>query len=258
MEELKIALVQVQLHWENPKENLAMFDEILSTLKNKANLVVLPEMFSTGFSMKAPELAEEMDGTSVQWMRGKAKELNAVITGSIIITEKDKFYNRLIWMRPDGSHAQYDKKHLFTLAKEHHTFTAGTEKLIVELGGWKICPLVCYDLRFPVWSRNTENYDLLIYIANFPAKRRNAWRQLLRARAIENQAYALGVNITGKDGNGLEYAGDSAVIGPLGEEIEELQIEQGVILATIYKKTVIDIREKLPFLNDRDLFSIDS
>lgn len=256
MSDLRVSLVQTSLHWENPAANLKMLDEKLETLKGKADLVILPEMFTTGFSMNVENIAETMEGTAIQWMTEKSKHLETVLTGSIIIKENGNFYNRLIWMRPDGSFSQYDKRHLFTLAKEHLTFTAGKEKLIVELKGWKICPLICYDLRFPVFSRNVENYDLLIYTANFPAKRRNAWRILLQARAIENQSYVLGVNLVGEDGNQFRYSGDSVVINPYGEILREETDKEIIISTVLTKDSIIKIRKKLPFLNDRDSFEI--
>lgn len=256
MSELRVSLVQTSLIWENIPQNLERFDDKLSNLKGNTDLIILPEMFTTGFSMNVKDISETMDGSAMNWMRGKAKELNAIITGSLIIEEEGKYYNRLIWMKANGTHSQYDKRHLFTLAKEHHTFTAGRKKLIVEWNDWKICPLVCYDLRFPVWSRNVENYDVLVYMANFPAKRRYAWRHLLRARAIENQCYVLGVNIVGEDGNGFAYSGDTSVIDPMGHLIKEFTEQEGIINYTISKSEIDNIRKTLPFLDDRDKFII--
>lgn len=256
MSDLRVSLVQTSLHWENPTANLKMLDGKLAPLKGKADLVILPEMFTTGFSMNVENIAETMEGTAIQWMKAKSKYLETVLTGSLIIKENGNYYNRLIWMRPDGSFSQYDKRHLFTLAKEQLTFTAGTEKLIVELNGWKICPLICYDLRFPVFSRNVENYDLLIYTANFPAKRRKAWRSLLLARAIENQSYVLAVNLVGEDGNQFLYSGDSAVIDPYGEILREETDKEMIISAVLTKAPIDKIRKELPFLNDKDEFEI--
>ncbi len=256
MEDLRVSLIQSALYWENHQANLEMFDEQLSTLKDHTDLIILPEMFTTGFSMHPEQLAEKMDGSSVEWMKKTAKILNATITGSLIIEDNNQYFNRLIWMNPNGNYEYYDKRHLFSLAKEDQVFSQGNKRLIVELKGWKICPLICYDLRFPVWSRNTENYDVLIYTANFPAKRRYAWRHLLRARAIENQCYVLGVNIVGKDGNHFEYSGDSSIIDPKGHLIKELTDKQGIIQYSLQYNEVQNIRTQLPFLNDRDLFEI--
>ncbi len=259
MENLKVSLLQTALHWENPKANLEILDQKLVPLKNKTDLIILPEMFTTGFSMdsnRVAKIAENMDGNAIQWMGNKARELNAVIAGSLIIKENGKYYNRFIWMNPNGEFQKYDKRHLFTLAKEHETFTAGTDKLIVELKGWKICPLICYDLRFPVWARNVENYDVLIYVANFPAKRRYAWRHLLRARAIENQCYVLGVNIIGKDGNGFEYSGDTSVISPMGQLQKEVTEKEAIINMDLEHQEIETLRKSLPFLNDQDKFEI--
>jgi len=253
---LRLTLVQSALIWEDKTANLQQFAERLKFLNGQTDLVILPEMFTTGFSMNAESLAEKMDGASVEWMAQEAKKLNAVVTGSLIIEEKGNFYNRLIWMRPDGSFEHYDKRHLFTLAKENDTYTAGTKKLIVEHKGFRICPLICYDLRFPVWSRNVEEYDLLIYVANWPDKRSQAWRSLLIARAIENQAYTVGVNRVGEDENGHQYRGDSMVVDFSGEVFfHTAKVENS---STIHlERTPMEVfRKKLAFLADRDAFSI--
>jgi len=253
MKDLRITTIQTQLHWENPAANRAMFDKKLSPLAGKTDVVVLPEMFTTGFSMKAAELAEKMDGTTMDWLARHAGSLNAVITGSLIAEENGHYYNRLIWMRPDGTYETYDKRHLFTMAKEHHTYTAGTERLITEWQGWKICPLICYDLRFPVWARNTVDYDVLIYTANWPVKRSYAWRILLHARAIENQAYTIGGNHVGKDGNGFEYSGDTMIVEPAGADIlyHKADVEE-VHTESLSYAHLKEVRGKLPFLADRD------
>ncbi len=255
MNPLKISLVQTELNWEDPTANREMLDAMLEGIE-ATDLVVLPEMFTTGFSMQPERLFEKMNGDSMEWMRKKAAQLNTVITGSLIIEEEGKYFNRLIWMRPDGTYEQYDKRHLFSLAKEDLVFKRGEQKLIVDLKGWKICPLICYDLRFPVWSRNIEDYDILLYIANFPAKRRYAWRHLLRARAIENQCYVLGVNIVGKDGNDLEYSGDSCVIDPWGKLQKEITDKADIIQTELKYDTIENIRKNLQFLKDRDHFEI--
>ncbi len=256
MEDLHIRLVQTRLVWENHKENRDILSRKLEALKKPVDLVVLPEMFTTGFSMNPSKLAEKMEGSSIGWMREISQEKNITLTGSLIIEEEGKYYNRLIWMRPDGSFEYYDKRHLFSLAKEDEAFTAGDKKLIVECKGWKICPLICYDLRFPVWARNVENYDVLLYTANFPTKRRYAWRHLLRARAIENQCYVLGINIVGADGNGFEYSGDTSVINPMGRLEKEVTDKEAILSATLEYSALENVRKSLPFLNDKDDFSI--
>ena len=257
MENLNIAILQANLHWENSSENLVMFDELLQQISEKTDLIILPEMFSTGFSMNAENLVETMNGKSVEWMKKKAGELDSAITGSLIITENGNFYNRLFFVYPDGSYKTYDKRHTFTLAKEDETYTAGKERLVVELKGWKICPLICYDLRFPVYARNTEDYDVLIYVANWPEKRVNAWDALLKARAIENMSYCVGVNRTGEDGDGYVYNGHSAVYDCLGNAMTALDREAIFVEELELKRSHIrETREKLKFLEDRDDFSL--
>ena len=257
MENLNIAILQANLHWENSSENLVMFDELLQQISEKTDLIILPEMFSTGFSMNAENLAETMNGKSVEWMKKKAGELDSAITGSLIITENGNYYNRLFFVYPDGSYKTYDKRHTFTLAKEDETYTAGKERLVVELKGWKICPLICYDLRFPVYARNTEDYDVLIYVANWPEKRVNAWDALLKARAIENMSYCVGVNRTGEDGDGYVYNGHSAVYDCLGNAMTALDREVIFVEELKLKRSHIrETRGKLKFLEDRDDFSL--
>ena len=221
MQDLNVTIIQTKLHWEDVDANLALFDAKLEQITTASDMIVLPEMFNTGFSMNAQNLSERMDGKSINWMKEKAKLMNQVVTGSLIIEDEGKYFNRLIWMRPDGTHVHYDKRHLFRMAGEHHHFSSGSEQVVVELNGWKICLLVCYDLRFPVWSRNKGNYDAVIYIANWPERRRHAWKALLLARAIENQAYVIGVNRVGVDGKGITFSGDSAIIDSKGEYILE-------------------------------------
>jgi predicted amidohydrolase len=223
--DLNISLIQSSLHWENIPANLGMFGNKIASLKGGTDLILLPEMFSTGFTMNAKKVAEKMDGSAVQWMRRMARERNCVITGSLVIEEEGRYYNRLIWMRADGSFEIYNKRHLFRYANEQDHYTAGGKKLVVEFKGWKVCPLVCYDLRFPVWSRNRSNseYDLLIYVANWPERRSHPWKTLLPARAIENQAYVAGLNRVGNDGNSVYHSGDSAVINYRGEIISKIK-----------------------------------
>lgn len=255
---LKIAILQVDLAWENPTKNLNVFSDKIQLIEEEVDLIVLPEMFSTGFSMNAANLAERPDGPSVKWMQETARKRNAAVTGSLIIEEGGKYYNRLFFVHPDGSFATYDKRHTFTLAKEDQTYTAGKQRLIVEYKGWKICPLICYDLRFPVWSRNTSEYDLLIYVANWPETRIHAWDVLLQARAIENMSYCVGLNRTGKDGNDYQYNGHSAVYDCLGNSLfkNDREIEFTEVV-TLDRNHVIETREKLRFLQDRDNFSLE-
>ena len=256
MDNLNVTVVQTALHWEDTTANLKQFDQKLNGLNGKTDLIILPEMFTTGFSMQPEKLAETMEGSALQWLREKAAQLNAAITGSLIIKEQQQFYNRLIWMEPSGKLHTYDKRHLFTLAKEQDHYTAGSKRLVVEWKGWRIMPLICYDLRFPVWSRNNLDYDLLIYVANFPHRRRKAWRSLLLARAIENQAYTIGVNRVGEDGNNMYHSGDSAIIDYAGEYYQELAHIEAVCTTTLSYSKQKTFRSKLQFLPDQDSFSI--
>jgi len=253
MENLRVSLLQAELVWEDKTANLQHFGEKIAALPDNADLILLPEMFTTGFSMNAPALAESMDGPTVQWLADQAAKSSAVIAGSIIAREKDRYYNRLVWMRPDGSFEVYDKRHLFAYAGEDKTYTAGEQKLIVSLKGWKICPLICYDLRFPVWSRNVEDYDLLLYVANFPERRRHAWKSLLLARAIENQVYTIGVNRVGKDGQDIAYSGDSCVVDYEGNLVVGLEGGEGAPTVELSAAAQQAFREKFPFLKDRDM-----
>jgi omega-amidase len=255
-ENLKITIIQSELHWENATANRAMFSEKIQNIEGETDLIVLPEMFSTGFSMNAEKLAEPNDGETLNWMISEAHKNNCAITGSVIISENGKFYNRMFFVFPDGSYKKYDKKHTFTLAKENETYTAGTERIIVNYNGWKICPLVCYDLRFPVWARNTENYDVLIYVANWPKVRTLAWDTLLRARAIENMTYCIGVNRAGFDGNDHEYIGHSAVYDVLGKQITSSAFDEFTETVILEKEHIESNRKHLQFLNDRDHFTL--
>lgn len=236
-----------------------MFQQKLQSLTGQTDVVILPEMFTTGFSMAPAQLAEPMSGPSVQWMLEMAAQLKAAVTGSLIIrNDKGKYYNRLIWAQPDGQFFTYDKRHLFTLADEHRHYEAGRERLMIKWRGWRICPLICYDLRFPVWSRNTEDYDLLMYVANFPARRRQAWQALLPARAIENLAYVIGVNRVGQDGNDIDYAGDSMALDFAGQALCHLTQTEQIHTVTLSRSDLQHFREKMGFLNDRDAFSLHS
>lgn len=257
MQDLTITLLQTCLRWHDRTANLAMFSEKLCTLSQPTDLIILPEMFTTGFSMEASLLAEQMEGPAVAWMQETARKHQAVITGSLIIAENGKYYNRLIWMRPDGTLEHYDKKHLFRMAGEDGVYAAGSHKLLVTLKGWNICPLVCYDLRFPVWSRNTGNqYDLLFYVANWPEPRSVAWRTLLQARAIENLAYVVGVNRVGQDGNGIPYSGDSSVIDPKGQILFSSSRLECMPSFTLSKQDLFNFRQKFPTHLDADDFEL--
>jgi len=254
---LNLAIIQANLKWEDATANRSFFSKQIDALSDAVELIVLPEMFTTGFSMNAESLAEAIEGETLQWMKEQAKLKNAAITGSVIITENGAFYNRLFFVFPDGSHQKYDKRHTFTLAKEDETYTAGTERLIVNYKGWKICPLICYDLRFPVWARNTEDYDLLIYVANWPKKRIFAWDALLKARAIENMSFCVGVNRVGEDGDGYSYNGHSAIYDCLGEILTEENAETEFSKEVVLKKAHLqDKRNQFKFLQDRDQFRL--
>jgi len=253
---LKVAGIQTKLTWEDASINRAHFSELLHNLE--ADLVVLPEMFSTGFTMDPIEVAEEMNGATVNWMKECAMSNNFALMGSVVIKENSHYYNRLIFVHPNGTTDTYDKKHLFTLAGEDAAYKAGTEKLIVNYKGWKICPFVCYDLRFPVWARNVENYDLLVYVANWPSPRIHAWNTLLQARAIENMSYCVGVNRVGVDVNEYEYSGHSGVYNFLGEVIFKTTPNKEEIFVVILDKEAQNkTRKRLNFLNDKGTFTID-
>ena len=257
MNNLKITVLQVYLFWENIDRNLENIETRLSGMREQTDLVILPEMFSTGFSMNAAKLAEPMNGKTMAWMVKIAKQNKCVVTGSIIIKENDKYFNRLIWMQPDGVYKCYDKRHLFAMGSEHETYTAGNKKLIVELNGWKICPMICYDLRFPVWLRNVNaEYDLLLIVANWPEKRIAHWRSLINARAIENQAYVIGVNRVGHDGNEIYHTGDSTCVDPNGNVVYHKREEEDRYTLTIFGQEVTKTRVSLPFLKDADQFQI--
>lgn len=256
--DLTITLVQAGLHWHDPAANRAAFDALLGAHGQPTDLIVLPEMFTTGFSMDAVAQAEGMDGPTVAWLRATAARHDAVVTGSVIIREGENYHNRLLWARPDGTLAHYDKRHLFTFAGEHRTYTAGRAPLVEEWRGWRICPLICYDLRFPVWSRNpaARPYDLLLYVANWPAVRRQPWQVLLQARALENLAYVAGVNRVGTDGLGHAYAGDSALLDMRGQYLAEAGAAVGCFTRTLGRANLQDFRQKFPALQDGDAFAL--
>ncbi|GAB2570816.1 amidohydrolase [Dyella jejuensis] len=264
MQTLNVSLVQGATRWHDAQANRDYYGSLVRRVAGQSDLVVLPETFMSGFSNDTRASAEGMDGEGVAWLRALAVEIGAVITGSLAIREGGKVYNRLIWARPDGGFAQYDKRHLFRMAGEHTRYGGGSERLIVELKGWRILPQVCYDLRFPVWLRNRRltsaaggmDYDLSIFVANWPAPRRQPWRTLLRARAIENLAYVIGVNRVGTDGNDLPYAGDSAAIDPIGEPLIELGTQEQVVTVVLDPAPLLAHRERFPAWMDADDFSL--
>lgn len=256
-EQLTVSLLQTELAWEDPAANFRYIDTMLSRLRaGQTDLVILPEMFTTGFSMNAADLAEPTQGKAYHWMAEKAAQLQAVVTGSFIAEVSGQYYNRLLWVRPDASFVHYDKRHLFTLAGEEKIYRPGQAHLLVELKGWTIMPLICYDLRFPVWSRNTIGYDLLLYVANWPSKRRVAWKSLLAARAIENQVYTIGVNRVGEDGNGYPHAGDSSVFDFEGTPLLQATDVESVFTLTLDPNKQDHFRSKLRFLDDQDAFEL--
>lgn len=257
---LTVTLIQTDLAWEDKVANLTMLQQKMEQIGN-TEVIILPEMFTTGFSMKAHQLAETMEGNTVMWMKEMANRHHVIITGSFIAKDSDtgNFYNRLVWMQPDGKYGYYDKRHLFAYADEQVFYTAGSRRLIASVKGWKINLQICYDLRFPVWARqgntNQPEYDVLVYIANWPERRSFAWKTLLQARAIENQCYVIGVNRVGKDGNNISHSGESMVVDPLGA-ILYCKPEEDVFTITLEKQHLDGIRKKYPFLNDRDAFNI--
>ena len=267
MPSLTITLIQANLFWEDKKANLEMLQQKIESIKEKTEVIILPEMFNTSFSMKPELFAEKMDGETVNWMKKIAAEKKVIITGSVMIegpsanAQDGKYFNRLIWMLPNGEYGVYDKRHLFAFANENSHYSQGNKKLIASVKGWKINLQVCYDLRFPVWARQSpvevENqYDLLINVANWPEKRSIAWKTLLRARAIENQCFVAGVNRIGEDGEQISYNGGSTIIDPLGEIIYEKNSEEDVFTYTLEKEKVIHTRNHFPFWKDADHFII--
>ena len=259
---LGCTLIQTQLHWEDKNANLQMLEQKINAISRQTYVVVLPEMFSTGFSMKPEQFAEKMDGPTVQWMKNLAASKKTIITGSIIVEENGNYFNRLIWMLPNGQYGYYDKRHLFAYGEEDKHYTAGTKRLIASVNGWKINLMVCYDLRFPVWARQQFDekqnfeYDVLIYVANWPERRSSAWKSLLQARAIENQCYVIGVNRVGNDGNNIYHSGDSMVIDPIGEVLYQKSDEEDLFTIQLSEKHLKEVREKFQFWRDADSFEI--
>jgi predicted amidohydrolase len=275
MNDLRITVIQSDLHWENKEKNIEMFSGKIRSIVEQTDLIVLPEMFTTGFSMHPEKFAEDMNGSTINWMRTKAKEKNAVIAGSFICEESKAYFNRLVWMNVDGTYSYYDKRHLFRMGDEDNHYGIGQKKLIVELKGWKICPLICYDLRFPVWARNkkTESriknqksgqnkvvdleYDVLIYVANWPERRAYPWKSLLVARAIENQSYVIGANRIGTDGNDMYHSGDSMMLDFKGELISKIPSgKEHIETITLNYSDLSEFRKMFPVLLDADDFEI--
>lgn len=263
MSKLSFTLIQTSLNWEDKAANLEMFDKKIRQLENKGQVIVLPEMFTTGFSMAPEKFAEKMDGATMQWLKNISKQEKVIITGSFIAEEEGNFFNRLVWMLPNGSFGHYDKRHLFAFAGEDQHYTAGNKRLIASVNGWKINLQVCYDLRFPVWARQQLDdegnfeYDILLYVANWPERRNVAWRTLLQARAIENQCYVIGLNRVGNDGNEIYHSGDSMVIDPLGEILYHAEHNEDVFTIALDKEHLKTVREKFQFWRDADSFGID-
>ena len=266
MSTLSVTLIQSELHWEDVAANLSMFEKKIAAVAGQTELVVLPEMFSTGFSMRPEMLAETMDGPTLEWMKKVAARNKVILTGSLIIKDDGRYFNRLIWMLPTGKFGVYDKRHRFAYAGEDEEYSAGTKRLIASAKGWRINLQICYDLRFPVWARQqlhketltdgSLEYDVLIFVANWPERRINAWKSLLKARAIENQCYVVAVNRVGADGNGIAYSGGSTVIDPLGEVLYEKNEVEDTFTCDLQKQLLQDVRSKFPFWKDADAFQI--
>lgn len=253
MQDLKVTLIQSELFWEDIASNLTGFDKKIDAIKEDTHLIILPEMFPTGFTMNAAALAQDMKGSAVEWIKDKSAEKNVDMVGSIIADDGGKFFNRLIWAKPNGEIFTYDKKHLFRMAGEEKIYSAGTQNITVELNGWKIRPFICYDLRFPVWTRNIENqFDAAIFIANWPERRSAHWKTLLQARAIENQCYIIGVNRVGIDGNGLSYSGDSSLIDPWGTIIFQKSTQAFIYTGELSYEILQQCRESFPVWKDAD------
>lgn len=254
---METALMQSALIWEDPGKNRQYFSEVLAPLKGEVDLIVLPEMFTTGFTMNPQNISHDEGPRTLEWMLEQASRTNAALTGSTVFHENGRYYNRLLFAMPDGTYKQYDKRHTFTLAGEDKVYTRGAERLQVTFRGFVFCPLICYDLRFPVWSRNTQGYDVLLYVANWPSPRVSAWDTLLRARAIENMSYALGVNRIGSDPNNLTYSGHSAAYDSLGNRLAFSEGEE-ILRVQLSKSHLKETRDSLRFLQDRDRFSLES
>lgn len=256
MQDLKVALVQRELHWEDPAANREQFAADLATLEPGTDLALLPEMFTTGFSMAAGKNAEDGAADTIPWMQAQAQQHNVAICGSLAVRDSGDIFNRLLFVTPDGEVQHYDKRHLFRMSGEDRHYAAGNDKLILQWQGWRICPMICYDLRFPVWTRNRGDYDLLLFVANWPAKRRQHWRQLLIARAIENQACCIGLNRVGSDENQLDYSGDSLALAADGELLLDCADQSGVFTTTLNGTSMASYRSKFPCHKDSDEFTL--
>lgn len=257
MQNLRVTLIQSDLEWQDAEKNLENLGEKIASLKGTTDLIVLPEMFNSGFSMQPERVAEKEGGITCQWLQDQAAASGAAICGSLAIETEQGFANRLMFVTPDGQQRFYDKRHLFRMGNEHEHYTQGHERLVFEYKGWRILPQICYDLRFPVWSRNRNDYDLVVYVANWPAPRRKAWRTLLHARAIENQCYCVGVNRVGSDGNGLDYSGDSLLVDYLGEPVIDHAVDKVFVeTAQLNGEALNAFREKFPAWRDADQFQI--
>lgn len=265
MSSLTITTIQSNLIWEEKTANLRLLEKKIAAIEEKTEIVILPEMFSTGFSMRPEHLAETMEGESVEWMKRVSREYSIILTGSLIIEDEGKYYNRLLWILPNGQFGYYDKRHLFAFAEEDKHYHPGSKRLIASVKGWKINLQVCYDLRFPVWARQAPRaagkrdemeYDVLIYVANWPERRSHAWKTLLCARAIENQCYVVGVNRVGSDANNIYYSGNSLIIDPLGQVLYHMADEEDVHTLTLQKESLEEARDRFPFWKDADSFSI--
>ncbi|TVZ52458.1 amidohydrolase [Dokdonia sp. Hel_I_53] len=253
---LKISLLQLELVWENPSANKIKCERYFKQLREDCHVVVLPEMFTTGFTMNPKLIAETMDGETVNWLKDWSSKLKMAICGSVVVSENDSFYNRFLFVKPDGTIVHYDKRHTFNMAGEGERYTAGVEQIIINYLGWSLFPQICYDLRFPVFVRNTMHYDAILYVANWPKTRIAAWDTLLKARAIENISYCIGVNRVGFDGNQLEYVGHSGAYDMLGNEMSQIEEKEGITSITLSKPDLNETRKKLPFLEDRDTFTL--
>jgi omega-amidase len=256
MQPLRLALIQADTHWHDPIANRDMFEPLIRKSAEQADLIVLPEMFSTGFTMASRDVAEDMSGPTVAWLKAIAQNVESYICGSIVIEDAGRYFNRYVWTSPSGEVGHYDKRHLFRMASEHEHYAVGGPKMVFNVGDWRVCAMVCYDLRFPVWFRNQNDYDAIVAVANWPAARRDTWMALLKARAIENQVYAAGVNIVGVDGNDVEYSGGTAAYSPDGVTLTERLDDVGIEYVTFDADLLIARREAFPVWRDADEFSI--